>query len=156
MDNDKLIEVNPIFERCARDGGFYSKELMEKIAEHGTVKGNLEVPVHLRNIFVTAHDITPDVHIRMQAAFQKHTDNAVSKTVNLPKEADVSDVREIYDMAYNLKCKGVTIYRDGSKDNQVLSFSSNKTEEKEDGFQRAVRDRPEILEGFTTKIKTGM
>lgn len=89
----------------------------------------------------------------MQAAFQKFTDNAVSKTVNLPHDATAADVRKIYDLAYQLGCKGVTIYRDGSKENQVLSTGTPKTEK--DGTLAAVRERPETLEGFTTKIRTG-
>jgi ribonucleoside-diphosphate reductase alpha chain len=104
-------------------------------------------------VFVTAHDVTPEWHIRMQAAFQKYTDNAVSKTVNLPHDATVEDVRKVYDLAYELDCKGVTIYRDGSKENQVLSFSQK--EKAQDKFMRAVKERPETLSGFTTKIKTG-
>lgn len=154
MDNDRLVEVNPVFEKTARDNGFYSGELMAQIARQGTVKGNPQIPVELRNIFVTAHDIEPGVHINMQAAFQRHTDNAVSKTVNLPADAGEKDVRFIYDQAYRLKCKGVTVYRDGSKDNQVLSVAGkgeNNTE-----FLTAGKERPDILEGFTERIKTGM
>jgi ribonucleoside-diphosphate reductase alpha chain len=102
--------------------------------------------------------VSPDWHIRMQAAFQKHTDNAVSKTVNLPHDATVEDVRRVYDLAYELGCKGVTIYRDGSKSNQVLSFKNgaNSSCEAEQRFFSAVRSRPEILDGFTARIKTGM
>ncbi|MDY0377314.1 MAG: ribonucleotide-diphosphate reductase subunit alpha, partial [Desulfobacterales bacterium] len=107
----------------------------------------------VRKVFVTAHDIDPQWHIRMQAAFQKHTDNAVSKTVNLPKTASVDDVMKIYNMAYELECKGVTIYRDGSKENQVLSVSDKAAA---DGFMTAVQQRPDTLEGFTTKMQTGM
>jgi len=104
-------------------------------------------------VFATAHDVSPEWHIRMQTAFQKYTDNAVSKTVNLPHDATVEDVRKVYNLAYDLQCKGVTIYRDGSKENQVLSFSQN--ENPDDKFLRAVAERPETLNGFTTKIKTG-
>lgn len=156
MDNDKLMEVNPVFEKKAMDEGFYSEALMEEIAHQGTIKGNSQIPVELRKIFVTAHDIEPDVHIRMQAAFQRHTDNAVSKTVNLPHEAKEEDVRFIYDQAYKLKCKGVTVYRDGSKDNQVLSVSGSGNRENNTDFLTAGKERPSILEGFTEKIKTGM
>ncbi len=158
MDNDRLIEVNPVFKRLAIEKDFYSDALMEEIAEKGTVKGNLNVPTDLRDVFVTAHDIKPEHHIRMQAAFQKYTDNAVSKTVNLPHDALEGDVRFVYDLAFTLKCKGVTIYRDGSKDNQVLSVSKNgeKKEREEDDFLMAGRKRPQTLEGFTERIKTGM
>jgi ribonucleoside-diphosphate reductase alpha chain len=156
MDNDKLVEVNPVFERVAKENGFYSEALMSEIAEQGGVKGNPEIPLELRKVFVTAHDIEPKVHIRMQAAFQRHTDNAVSKTVNLPNEATTEDVRYIYDQAFKLKCKGVTVYRDGSKDNQVLSVKGKKNGGYENDFLTAGRERPNILEGFTERIKTGM
>ena len=121
LDKNRLVEVNPTFERIARERGFYSVELMERIAEAGTVRGMAEVPEDIQRVFATAHDITPEVHIRMQAAFQKHTDNAVSKTVNFPSEATEADVDKVFRMAYELDCKGVTIYRDGSRENQVLS-----------------------------------
>ena len=154
MDNDKLLEVNPYFEEIAKQRGFYSQELMEKIAHEGSIKDMDEIPKDVRKVFVTAHDVSPEWHIRMQGAFQKYTDNAVSKTVNLPSDASVKDVLKIYNMAYELNCKGVTIYRDGSKKNQVLSIA--KKDKKKASFMTAVRQRPDTLEGFTTKIKTGM
>lgn len=154
MDNDKLTEVNPHFEAVAKKRGFYSNEMMEKIAESGSVAHLDDVPEDVKQVFVTAHDVSPQWHLRMQAAFQKYTDNAVSKTVNLGRDATVEDVMKIYNLAFELGCKGVTIYRDGSKENQVLSFSQNKKEE--DAFMTAVRDRPETLEGFTTRIRTGL
>jgi ribonucleoside-diphosphate reductase alpha chain len=154
MDNDKLPEVNPFFERVARKKGFYHRELMDEVARKGSIQGIKKIPVDVREIFVTAHDISPEWHIRMQAAFQKYTDNAVSKTVNLPREATVEDVRRVYDLAYELGCKGVTIYRDGSKENQVLSFGAR--ENAQDKFMTAVKDRPETLPGFTSKMSTGM
>jgi len=156
MDNDRLIEVNPVFKRLAIEKDFYSDALMEEIAENGTVKENLNVPSDLRNVFVTAHDVKPEYHIKMQAAFQKYTDNAVSKTVNLPHDASPADVRFIYDQAFKTKCKGVTIYRDGSKDNQVLSVSKKEELPVKDEFLLAGQKRPQILEGFTESIKTGM
>ncbi|MBA3011431.1 MAG: vitamin B12-dependent ribonucleotide reductase [Desulfobacula sp.] len=156
MDNDRLIEVNPVFKKLAIEKDFYSDALMEEIAENGTVKGNLNVPSDLRKIFVTSHDIKPEHHIKMQAAFQRFTDNAVSKTVNLPHEATQEDVRFIYDQAFKLKCKGVTIYRDGSKANQVLSVSKTGKTLEQDDFLMAGQERPQILEGFTERIKTGM
>ncbi|MGD9252045.1 MAG: vitamin B12-dependent ribonucleotide reductase [Desulfobacterales bacterium] len=154
MDNDRLMEVNPHFAAAARDGGFYSDDLMNEIAAKGSIHGMESIPPEIRKTYVTAHDVTPEWHIRMQAAFQKFTDNAVSKTVNLPRDATVEDVRKIYDLAYELHCKGVTIYRDGSKENQVLSFSQQ--DDPQSRFLRAVKERPETLEGFTTKMKTGM
>ena len=154
MDDDELFEVNPYFEKVARERGFYNHELMDMIARKGSLKEIKEIPDDVKKIFVTAHDVTPEWHIRMQAAFQKHTDNAVSKTVNLPNDATVDDVSKVYNLAFELGCKGVTIYRDGSKENQVLSFAENHT--KEDTFMAAVKERPETLEGFTTKMLTGM
>lgn len=155
MDNDTLVEVNPVFERVAKKREFYTEALMDDIAKRGTIKDILEIPEDVRRVFVTAHDITPEWHVRMQAAFQRHTDNAVSKTVNLPRDATPEDVRKVYELAYALQCKGVTIYRDGSKEHQVLSFGAGKKEGQESGFMTAVKDRPETLEGFTTKMVTG-
>ena len=154
MDNDKLMEVNPRFEAVAREMGFYADALMETIAGTGTIAHMEDIPEAIRNVFVTAHDISPEWHLRMQAAFQKHTDNAVSKTVNLARDATVADVARIYDLAWELGCKGVTIYRDGSKENQVLSYASEQ--KAEDAFMTAVRKRPDTLEGFTTRVKTGL
>jgi ribonucleoside-diphosphate reductase alpha chain len=156
MDNDLLIEVNPVFEKAAEKHGFYSKALMAEIAEKGTIKGIVQIPNDLRNVYVSAHDIKPEAHIKIQAAFQKHTDNAVSKTVNLPHDATTEDVKFVYNQAFKLNCKGVTIYRDGSKENQVLSISGNGKKGNGNDFLHAGRERPKILEGFTEKIKTGM
>ena len=153
MENDKLMEVNPHFDRVARERDFHSDELMDKIARHGSIRNLNEIPGDVRDVYVTAHDVSPEWHVRMQAAFQKYTDNAVSKTVNLPMDATVDDVRSIYNLAYELGCKGVTIYRDGSKENQVLSFGG-KGRQKDIPFPGPM-ERPETLEGFTTKIRTG-
>ncbi|MEJ2040232.1 MAG: adenosylcobalamin-dependent ribonucleoside-diphosphate reductase [Desulfosarcinaceae bacterium] len=154
MDNDKLVEVNPWFEAVARARGFYSEELMRTVASKGSLRDIEGIPDDVKKIFVTAHDITPEWHIRMQAAFQKHTDNAVSKTVNLPHDATEQDVRKVYDLAYDLDCKGVTIYRDGSKNNQVLSTGAGQGTT--ESILTAVRKRPETLNGFTTKMRTGL
>ncbi|MBW1779505.1 MAG: vitamin B12-dependent ribonucleotide reductase [Deltaproteobacteria bacterium] len=156
MDNDKLMEVNPHFEKVAKEKGFYSRDLMDTIAREGSIRGLDEIPEADRKVFVTAHDVVPEWHIRMQAAFQKYTDNAVSKTVNLPRDATADDVRKVYDLAYELGCKGVTIYRDGSKENQVLSFTDTDKKARGTGFMTAVKERPDTLEGFTTKMMTGM
>ena len=154
MDNDELLEVNPYFEDVARERGFYSSEMMNQIARRGSIQDMEEIPEDVRKIFVTAHDISPEWHVQMQAAFQKYTDNAVSKTVNLPHDATEEDVLKVYQLAYDLGCKGITIYRDGSKENQVLAFGEkDKTGSR---FMAAVKERPETLDGFTTKIKTGL
>jgi ribonucleoside-diphosphate reductase alpha chain len=154
MDNDELLEVNPYFEIVAKERGFYSHEMMDRIAKKGSIRDMDEIPEDVREIYVTAHDVSPEWHIRMQAAFQKHTDNAVSKTVNLPMDATIDDVSKVYNLAYKLECKGVTIYRDGSKENQVLSFDNKG--EKAASSMADVKIRPETLEGFTTKMVTGM
>ena len=109
MGNDMLREINPYFEDVARRSGFYSRRLMEAIAESGSIQDFAEIPDDVRRVFVTAHDVPAEWHVRMQAAFQKYTDNAVSKTVNLPREATMEDVLKVYDLAFNLGCKGVTI-----------------------------------------------
>ncbi len=160
LDNNILIDVNPIFEKIARERGFYSEELMKRIADHGTIQDIAEIPEDVRRVFVTAHDITPEVHIEMQAAFQKHTDNAVSKTVNFSNGATVEDVEKVYQLAYKLDCKGVTIYRDGSRDMQVLS--TGKKEEAPAQAPPAVeekkvikRERPKALKGWTYQMQTG-
>lgn len=154
LDNNILVEVHPLFEKMARQRGIYSDALMERIAEHGTIQDIDELPDDMREIFVTAHDITPEDHIRMQAAFQKYTDNAVSKTVNFPRTATVDEVREVYELAYKLDCKGVTIYRDGSRENQVLSTARTQQEEKADEG-KVVRERPLSLKGWTYRMQTG-
>jgi ribonucleoside-diphosphate reductase alpha chain len=154
MDNDKLLETNPYFEKIARQRGFYSPEIMDAVARSGSIRHLEGIPEDVKEVFVTAHDITPEWHVRMQAAFQKFTDNAVSKTVNLPRDATVEDVMKVYGLSYELGCKGVTIYRDGSKENQVLSVDEKGHELQP--MLGDVRDRPETLQGFTTKVVTGM
>jgi len=162
MDKNVLVEVNPLFEKIAKERGFYSEELMQKIAEHGTLHDIAEVPVDIRNVFVTSHEITPEYHIQMQSAFQQYTDNAVSKTVNFSNSATIEDVEKVYMLAYESGCKGVTIYRDGSRDEQVLT--TGKKEETVttiaatplEADRKAVkRERPKALKGCTHQMQTG-
>jgi ribonucleoside-diphosphate reductase alpha chain len=163
MDNTKLIEVNPHFEKIARERDFYSEDLMERIAEAGSIADFDEIPDDVKEIFVTAHDVPPEDHVKMQAVWQRHTDNAVSKTINLPHDAKVDDVRDAYLLAHKLGCKGVTVYRDGCRAEQVLSTGSTGTQSDKSAdkseivkpTKAKVKDRPEELVGITTKIKTG-
>jgi ribonucleoside-diphosphate reductase alpha chain len=161
MDKDILPEVNPIFEEVAKDRGFYTNDLMKEIATKGSLKDLKMVPEDVRRLFVTALDISPKVHIQMQAAFQEHTDNAVSKTVNFPKEATPKDVEDVYMAAFKLGCKGVTVYRYGSREDQVLSVG--ETTSAEEGSAGEVdgadalqpRARPYVTRGSTQRLETG-
>lgn len=155
MEGTRLIEVNPYFESIAKKLGLWSRELMEKIAETGSIAKFSEFPEKIRQIFVTAHDITPIDHIRMQAAFQKYTDNAVSKTVNFPHSATIKDVEDVYMLAYKTGCKGVTVYRDGSREEQVLSTRKAQEEKKEASVKIVPKKRPPVIKGSTRLLKTG-
>jgi len=159
LDGKRLLEVHPAFKRIAREEGFYSEELMKMVAETGSLNKIYGIPKRIRDIFVTSHDIEPRWHISLQAAFQKFTDNAVSKTVNFRNDATVSDVEEAFRYAFELECKGVTVYRDGSRMNQVIT-SGTKT--KNDGSVPVAipgtihpRPRPSVTYGRTYKTKTG-
>jgi len=149
MDNDELIEVNPVFKDVAIKRGFYSDNLMREIAKKGTVRGVAGVPLDVQEVFVTAHDIDPEWHVEMQAAFQKYTDNAVSKTVNLRNSATKEDVRTVFMKAYESGCKGVTIYRDGSRESQVLNIGSIKGKDK-DSPTKTQEDNPAVTQTHTT------
>ena len=153
MDKDELLEINPVFAEISKSRGIYSQDLMKRIAKEGTLKDIDEIPEDIKKIFVTAHDITPEWHIRIQAAFQEYTDNAVSKTINFPKSATENDVMQAYLLAYRSGLKGTTIYRDGSRDEQVLNIG--KVNKKETSIQKAPRPRPKVTKGFTEKIRTG-
>lgn len=161
LDGEELIEVNPLFEEVARKRGFYSEALIKEVIEVGTLKGS-KVPDDIKRLFVTAHDIEPFWHIRMQAAFQRHTDNAVSKTVNFPHDATKEDVAKVYMLAYKLGCKGVTVYRDGSREVQVLNKGSRGQGSLEaskpvssQANELTPKPRGEITFGATKKMKTG-
>ena len=165
MDGTNLIYANPYFEKACREAGIYSQELMQRVQEEGSIQNFSDIPEHIRNIFVTAHDISPEWHVRTQAAFQKWVDSAVSKTCNFPNSSTVDDVMEAYWLAYEASCKGITIYRDGSRDEQVLYVGdkSQKTA-KEAGISPAFsqmtqtiqpRIRPQETHGVTKRIRTG-
>ncbi len=161
LDNERLVEIHPFFEEIARREGFYSEELIEKIVESGGVQGLDEVPERWKRVFVTSHDISPEWHIRMQAAFQKYTENSVSKTVNFPSEATREDVREVFRLAFRLGCKGVTIYRDGSRERQVLQKGIDRAAapgapemEPEGPSRLKPRPRPEYMQGITKRMDT--
>jgi len=159
MDNDKLVEVDPLFEEVAKKRGFYSRELMETIAETGSLQNIEIIPEDIKRIFVTAHDISPEWHVRMQAAFQKYVHNATSKTINFPHEATLEDVRKAYILAYKLGCKGITVYRDRSREEQVLNIIHREQKDQisipEPKKEIAPRPRPEVIIGTTTKVATG-
>jgi len=154
LEGTELVEVHPLFEELARRRGFYSPELMRHIAQTGTIRDIKEIPKDVRRLFVTAHETSPQWHIRIQAAFQKYTDNAVSKTVNFPRQAAPEDVRQVYFMAYEMGLKGVTIYRDGSRDQQVLSFGKDAPKPQEAQYITP-RPRPARTSGVTELITTG-
>ncbi len=132
LSGQKLYETHPLFERELRMKGLYSKEILGQVGMAGSTQGIKELPQELRRIFVTAFDVSAEQHLRIQAAFQEHTDNSVSKTINLPYDSTVEDVRRIYLMAHEAKCKGITIYRYGTKKGQVLSFDLRAGEEREE------------------------
>ncbi len=163
LDGEKLLESDPAFEYRAKKEGFYSKELMKRIASGENIQTIDEVPDKAKRVFKTAMDISPFWHIKMQAAFQEFTDNAVSKTINLPNAAGVDDVKEGYLLAYKLNCKGVTVYRDGSRTVQVLTIDKKKEaksnkEQEVQGYSVLIpypKPRPEVILGTTTKMTTG-
>ncbi|MDR2708803.1 MAG: vitamin B12-dependent ribonucleotide reductase, partial [Elusimicrobiota bacterium] len=155
LDGQDMHIVHPYFEKIAKENGFYSKELMEKIAKSGSVKDIEEVPQKFRDIFVTSHDITPSQHIKMQAAFQKYVDNAVSKTVNFANSATQEDVKEVYMLSYEMGCKGVTVYRDGSRNIQVLAHQKEESPQAVSQEKKRPRIRPSRTAGYTYLMATG-
>jgi ribonucleoside-diphosphate reductase alpha chain len=152
LDNDRLIEVNHLFEDAARKQGFYSEELTKELAKRGSIKDMENIPQKMKRLFVIAHDISPEWHIRMQAAFQKKTNNAVSKTINFPHSATKEDVAEAYKLAYQQGCKGITIYRDRSKEKQVLSFGG---EQKATASALVPRNRAKVTTGVIERVASG-
>ena len=176
MDNTHLIETNQILRDKLTELGLYSDELMRQIIEHGSLAHVEGIPEAVKRVFVCAHDVSPIWHVKMQAAFQQFTDNAVSKTVNFPNSATQEEVAEVYRLAYELGCKGTTIYRDGSRDEQVLNIGVAKAKQEtalpdhvekllESGCDSTAcllrsgsikpRPRPDVTMGYTEKVKIG-
>jgi len=147
-----MPDVNEDFVRIARERGFYSEDLMRRIAEEGHIHF-AEVPTDVQRVFVTAHDISPEWHVRMQAGFQEFVDSAISKTTNFPHDATPEDVRKIYELAFQLNCKGVTVYRDGSRDNQVLSTGATKTPAQQQAEGEKVAELQEKIEKLEASLK---
>lgn len=159
MDGERLVEVNPYFEEALRERDLFSADRMARVTESGSIHNMDDLPPELRRVFVTAMDINPIWHLRMQAAFQRFTDNAVSKTVNLPHDATEEDIRSVYLMAYREGCKGVTVYRDGCKASQVLTTGTAGASAASPAAAPAatpVRKRPDFMTGFTQKVQTGL
>ncbi len=160
LDGEEFFEVNPIFEEVLKKLGLYNDEILSKIAEEGSIQEINEIPENIRRVFKCALDISPEWHVRMQASFQKYTDNAVSKTINMPNHATKRDVEMAFLLAYELGCKGITVYRDGSREEQVLA-KAKKKEEKEirgrivKGQYIEPRPRPKVTTGTTIETKTG-
>ncbi|HEY5460357.1 MAG TPA: vitamin B12-dependent ribonucleotide reductase [Deferrimonas sp.] len=162
MDNDHLVEVHPLFDAEMRRRGLYSVERMTELSKVGTLRHMESIPEDVARVYVTAHDISPEAHLRMQAAFQKYTENAVSKTVNFQSDATRDDIRKVFVLAYRLGCKGVTVYRDKSRDEQVLNIggvnakAGTQEQEPVSGPEPFVtpRPRPDTLIGVTKEIKT--
>lgn len=155
MDNTQMVEVNPVLKEVLEKRGLYSDKLMHEIADEGTLAHLDEIPADIRRVFVSSHDISPEYHVRMQAAFQKHVDNAVSKTVNFKHDATRDEVAEVYRLAYELDCKGVTIYRDGSRDSQVLNIGHVNDGDEKEPRRVMPRPRPDTVMGITERVKIG-
>jgi ribonucleoside-diphosphate reductase alpha chain len=167
MDGTELVEVNRHFKKALEEAGIYSEDLLRRIAQDGgSVQKFSEVPENIRRIFITAQDITPEWHIKVQAACQKFTDNAISKTINFANSATIEDVEKAYIMAYDLNCKGTTVYRDGSRNIQVITTGTAADKKKETvedneghtilatGIRIIPRERPDVIHGSTYRLKT--
>jgi len=156
LDGKQLKEVNPYFVQIAREKGFYSEDLMNHVAKTGSVQECSEVPDEIKSLFKTALEVDYNAHVLTQAAFQEHTDLAVSKTINMPNDASVDDVMNAYRLAFDTKCKGITIYRDGSKSLQVLEVQKDDpTGEQSDDDALTEKIRPSHMNGITERIRTG-
>ena len=155
MDKTHLVEASPILKKILTERGFFNEDLMKRVVSEGTLANLEELPEDIRRVYVCSHDISPEYHVRMQAAYQRHTDNAVSKTVNFSHDATPADVRRVFDLAYRLDCKGVTIYRDGSRDEQVLNIGAVKRAEAPPPGDIYPRARPDVVRGVTEKMRIG-
>jgi ribonucleoside-diphosphate reductase alpha chain len=151
LDGKTLYETHPLFVKLAKEAGFYNKALAGEIAKTGSIQSIDTIPDHIKRCFRTSHDIAPEWHIRIQSTFQKYTDNAVSKTVNFPADATPEQVEKVYRLAYKTGCKGVTIYRYGSRGKQVLNIG----EDKKESTKILPRPRPIRTRGITERMKTG-
>ena len=152
LDKEEFVEVNPYFEAAAKKGGFYSEELMQGLAQGERLRDMPNVPQRARELFVSAYDIKPEWHVAMQAAFQRFTDSAVSKTVNFASSATPEDVAKVYMLAHSEKLKGITIYRDGSREAQVLNVGRR---EAQSTGRLVPRKRPKVTKGITERVSTG-
>ncbi|HOP31760.1 MAG TPA: vitamin B12-dependent ribonucleotide reductase [Candidatus Hydrothermia bacterium] len=155
LGNESLLYINPYFEEAAKEMGFYSKELMEEVASLRSIKDFESIPSVIRQIFVTTFDVEPMQHVKIQAAFQKHVDNAVSKTINLPNDAKPEDIATVYREAYYMGLKGLTVYRDGSREEQVIRVAKETAETRRPPYT-VPRPRPETTKGRTLKMVTDL
>jgi ribonucleoside-diphosphate reductase alpha chain len=167
LGGESLRYVDRGFEEAARQGGFYSDDLMEYLADGGSLEERDDVPEWARRVYVTAADITPEMHVRMQAVFQESVDAAISKTINFPNDATDNDVRAAYMLAWELGCKGITVYRAGSREAEVLTKGADRRERdaaqdarpeaqvSQEGRPRLVeRERPAVVKGITERVRT--
>lgn len=165
MDGTELVEVNRFFKKALEEAGVYSDDLLRRIATCGSVQGFDEVPEKIRRIYVTAQDISPEWHVKVQAACQKFTDNAISKTINFGNSATIEDVENAYINAFKLNCKGITVYRDGSRNIQVITTGTSQDKKDNEnaieaqtiistGIRIIPRERPDVIHGYTYRIQT--
>ena len=160
LGGESLIYVDRAFERAAREDGFYSEELMEFLADGGSIQDRADVPDWAKRTFVTASDISPEYHVRMQGAFQESVDSGISKTINFPNSATEDDVETAYMLAWDLGCKGITVYRAGSREYEVLTAGAERPESEGDEAGEAdahmsPRSRPAVMRGVTERVRTG-
>lgn len=157
LDGNKFMEINRHFKAVAKGMGFYSEELMKEVIEKGSLHDIEGIPDEVKKVFCTSHEISPEWHVKMQAAFQKYTDNAISKTINFNNDANENDIREAYLLAYKLKCKGLTVYRDGSRDTQILNLNGKKDElvGKITDVKPSLKDRERVMYGMTKSSVVG-